>query len=156
MRAGCLKPCGLSQDDRWFSSLQMCHAWLNFVVLGSCLLAAAHCEATRWFSASRWLSQIRAFGATVVDPYLPMASALVAQPPTPQDRDHAVRVCPSALGTVAELDRRLAFEQRFGIRTINCFGLTEAGGLAAAENLDLRRDGATGKPTADFDHRHRR
>ena len=142
----------LTQDDKWFSSLQMCHAWLDFVVLASCLLAGCHCAATRWFSASRWLSQVRDFGATVVDPYLPMASAIVGQPPTPRDKDHKVRVCPTrAMGTVAELDRRLAFERRFGIRTINCTGLTEAGGLAAAESLRFRRDGATGKASADFE-----
>jgi crotonobetaine/carnitine-CoA ligase len=142
----------MTAEDKWLSNLQMCHAWLNFVVMGGSLLVGAQCAATRWFSASRWLDQVRGFGATIVDPFLPMASALVAQPPTPRDRTHKVRVSPGPWGTVGEWDQRMAFETRFGIHTINCFGITEAGGLVACENLDTeRKHGGTGTPTGDFE-----
>lgn len=142
----------MTAEDRFFSNLQMCHAWLNFVVLGSCLLAGAQCEATRWFSASRWLDQVHAFGATIVDPFLPMASALVAQPPSPRDRTHKVRCAPGPWGTVGEWEQRMAFEERFGIYTINCFGITEAGGMVACDNVwSPRPQGSTGKPTGDFE-----
>lgn len=142
----------MTAEDKFFSNLQMCHAWLNFVVLGSCLVTGAHCEATRWFSASKWLEQVHAFGATIVDPFLPMASALVAQPPSPRDTTHQVRCAPGPWGTVGEWDQRMAFEQRFGIYTINCFGITEAGGMVACDNVwDPRPKGSTGKPTGDFE-----
>jgi carnitine-CoA ligase len=142
----------MTEDDKWLSNLQMCHAWLNFVVLGGSLLAGGQCSATRWFSASRWLDQVHEYGATIVDPFLPMASALVARPPSPRDRTHKVRVSPGPWGTVGEWDQRMAFENRFGIHTINCFGITEAGGLVGAENLGMeRKRGGTGTATGDFE-----
>jgi crotonobetaine/carnitine-CoA ligase len=142
----------MTAEDKWLSNLQMCHAWLNFVVMGGSLLVGSQCAATRWFSASRWLDQVHEYGATIVDPFLPMASTLVAQPPSSRDRTHKVRVSPGPWGTVGEWDQRMAFENRFGIHTINCFGITEAGGLVAAENLAMeRKPGGTGMETGDFE-----
>ena len=139
------------QDDVFFSALQMCHGWINFAILATGLMLGARCATTRWFSASRWLTQVRATGATVVDPFLPLASALVAQPPTAQDTDHKVRVAFGVYGGEAETAQRLAFESRFGIPTINCYGLTEAGALVARETPHDRRIGSAGRIHPDYE-----
>ena len=135
-----------------FSVLQLCHGWLNFPVLVGCLLAEAHCGNVRWFSASKWLDQVKAFGATAVDVFLPMAGALMARPREAGERNHAIRVCIGAMGSVGEIDRLTAFEERFGITSVNIYGVTEGGGLATTENLaDIRRRGSVGKPTSHFE-----
>lgn len=148
----CVRLLRMNGDDKFYSSLQMCHAWLSFVVLGGCLVVGAHCKATRWFSASKWLDEIIEFEATLVDPFLPMASALVGQPPSPKDKTHKVRASPGPWGTINEWEQRMAFERRFGIQTINCFGITEAGGMVAAEAVDVpRKEKSSGQPTGDFE-----
>lgn len=140
-----------TEDDVFFSSLQMYHGWLNFPILTSCLFLGARAVTQEWFSASSWLDEARACGATIVDPFLPMAGALVARPPTPHDRDHRVRVAVGAYGAHDEADRRREFEERFGIPTLSTYGTTEIGGLATVETLHDRRQGSVGRPHLDYE-----
>lgn len=141
----------LTEDDVYLSVLQMAHAWQNFAVLAPALSVGATVMTTRWFSASRWIDQVHAAKATIVDPFLPMATALLAQRPRPEDRTHNVRVAVAAVGTEAEADRRLQFEERFGVPTVNVYGLTEAGALVANETLTDRRLGSSGRINAHYE-----
>lgn len=138
-------------DDVFFSVLQISHAWLNFGVLAPCLVLGAKAATTRWFSASRWLSQVHATAATIVDPFLPMASALLARPATDEDRTHRIRVAIGVYGAEHEYAGRCAFEERFGIPTINIYGLTETGGLVTHDRPDDRRPGSVGTVHKDYE-----
>ena len=128
----------LGVGDAFYSVLQMCHGWLLFHIITPALLTGIPCAATRWFSASRWLADVRRLGATIVDPFLPMIGAIMAQPERADDGDNPARACIGALGSVSEGARpRLdAFEKRFGLKTLNGYGSTELGGLTSRENSD--------------------
>lgn len=137
-------------DDVFFSVLQMCHGWLNFPILTTALVLGARVAVTKWFSASRWLDQVRTEGATIVDPFLPMTGALMAQPERPDDRGHTARLALGAYGTEGEADCRRAFEERFGIPTLNIYGVTETGALVSVEPSGERRFGSAGRVTKDY------
>ena len=145
----------ITSTDAFYSVLQMCHGWLLHHVIVPSLLAGIPCATTRWFSASAWLDDVRQHRATIVDPFLPMISALMAQPARVDDADNPARVCFGALGSAAEnvVPRLEAFERRFGLKTINAYGLTELGGLIARETLGMRRMGTSGQPHPDYEYR---
>ncbi len=141
----------MRSEDVFFSVLQISHAWLNFGVLAPCLVLGATAATTRWFSASRWVSQVHATDATIVDPFLPMAGALLAQPERAEDRTHRVRLAIGVYGAEHEYERRTAFEERFGIPTVNIYGLTETGGLVTHDRPGDRRAGSVGTVHADYE-----
>ncbi|WP_431285176.1 AMP-binding protein [Humitalea sp. 24SJ18S-53] len=75
------------------------------------------------FSASRFWPDVIASGATQIHFLGGILQILMKQPASPQDRAHAVRIawgggCPPEIWT--------AFEQRFGLRIRECYGMTEA------------------------------
>jgi carnitine-CoA ligase len=145
----------LGVGDAFYSVLQMCHGWLLFHIITPALLTGIPCAATRWFSASRWLADVRRLGATIVDPFLPMIGAIMAQPERADDGDNPARACIGALGSVSELARpRLdAFEKRFGLKTLNGYGSTELGGLTSRETLTVNRLGTSGRPHPHYEFR---
>jgi len=134
--------------DQFYSVLQMCHAWLLFYVIMPCLLSRVPCTAARWFSASQWLPDVRKSGATIVDAFLPMIHAIAAQPAQPDDADNPARLMIGGMGSAAErtADRLKAFEARFGLKTLNAYGLTEVGGLIAHETVETHKYDTSGKP----------
>jgi len=140
-----------NRSDRFYSALQMSHGWLPLTVLTMCLLNGIPCGTTRWFSATRWLSQVRDFRGTLVDPFLPMTGALTAKPPSADDRNHSVRLAIGAYGTLIEYPRRQAFEERFGITTINVYGQSELGSVVCYEDPRARVPGSSGLPDQDFE-----
>lgn len=102
-------------------------------------------SATR-FSASRYWPAIRQCGATlshILNPLIPM---LLAQPPTAEDRKHAVRYLWTAPGSPE-------FVERFGAQPVHSYALSEVGVIA------YRRDGgqpgscATGIPLPEMEVR---
>lgn len=84
-------------------------------------MADASVALARRFSASRFWSDVATSGATVTNLLGAAATFLWAQPPGPQDRDHAMTrmgVSPvPAFGT--------DFEHRFGVRIMSSYGLTD-------------------------------
>lgn len=145
----------LTPRDAFYSVLQMCHGWLLFYIIVPSLLAGVPCAATRWFSASRWLSEVRRLGASVVDPFLPMIGAIMAQPERPDDGENPARACIGALGSLSEGagPRLEAFEKRFRLKTLNAYGSTEIGGLVARETLSEARLGTSGRPHPHYEFR---
>ena len=145
----------LTRDDAFYSVLQMCHGWLLFHIIVVAILSDLPCATTRWFSASRWLSEVRRLKATVVDPFLPMISAIMAQPEQPDDGENPARVCYGAMGSVSENagPRLVAFERRFRLKTLNAYGSTEIGGLIARETLKVSKIGTSGQPHPHYEFR---
>jgi len=76
----------------------------------------------RRFSASRFLDQARGCRATTAF-VVSVASFLSAQPPSPADRDHRLR----RLVTAPPPPNPLQFEERFGLRLVAGFGLSDYG-----------------------------
>lgn len=75
------------------------------------------------FSASRYWRSVRRYGATRASLVTPAIRALLAQPPDPQDANHGLRWIYFGL-PLSEPEHR-AFEQRFRVRLIEVWGMTE-------------------------------
>ncbi|MFA7666612.1 MAG: AMP-binding protein [Burkholderiaceae bacterium] len=74
------------------------------------------------FHPARWWPEIRASQATVVHYLGVIIQMLHLQPPSPDDRDHGVRI---GLGAGVEPQIHHAFEQRFGFPLLELWGMTE-------------------------------
>jgi crotonobetaine/carnitine-CoA ligase len=114
---------GLSADDRLMTALPLFHINAQaYSTLGS-LGAGASLALLPKFSASRFFEDAKRSGATVFNAVGAMLHILLATEPRPSDRDHALRLCYSALA-LPEAQHR-AFEERFGVRMVVGYGMSE-------------------------------
>lgn len=100
------------------------------------------------FSASNFWTWAKAAGATHMHYVGGVIQLLLKQPSSPQDREHSVRI---AWGGGCPVEAWQAFEERFGLRVHDSFGMTET----AALNL-VNTEGAVGsvgKPLPSFQAR---
>ena len=98
------------------------------------------------FSASRFLADLKASGATHMHFLGGILQILLKQPPGPLDRQHGVRI---AWGGGCPRDVWEPFETRFGVEIRECYGMTECSSFTTA-NLD-GTVGSVGKPIPWFD-----
>ncbi len=114
----------LTPADRYYISLPLFHANGLLIQLGATLLTGIPAFVRTRFSASSWLDDIRAHGATVTNLLGATASFVLAQPPSPRDGDNALRAvmnAPNLPQHEAEMRRR------FGVQdVVSGFGMTEA------------------------------
>ncbi|HEX4305926.1 MAG TPA: AMP-binding protein [Solirubrobacterales bacterium] len=115
------------------------------------LLGPMSCGATtvmpKWFSASRYWGWVREHGVTVIDPIGPIIMALLAQPPSDEDRKHKVRVTIGGASGQIPPERREEFEERFGVELNEQYSQTETGGIViVSETPEDRRWGSSGRP----------
>lgn len=105
----------LTRDDRFYTSMPLYHSSATILGMGSVLSAGCTMVLGHRFSASQTIPELRASRATVMQYVGETCRYLLASPPTPQDRDHNVRV---AFGNGMRSDVWSAFKERFGIPTI--------------------------------------
>jgi crotonobetaine/carnitine-CoA ligase len=120
---GTIDALGLREDDRYYVVLPLFHANGLLMQLGATLIAGCTAIVRARFSASAWLEDIRIHGATVTNCLGALAAFVVAQPPSPRDRDHRLRVVNSAPNP-PELEA--VFRERFGVPHVSSgYGMTE-------------------------------
>ena len=78
----------------------------------------------RKFSASRWLADVRRYGATYFNYTGKPLAYLLAQPEKPDDADNTLRV---SFGNEGSPEVVGAFARRFGLEVIDAYGATEGG-----------------------------
>ncbi|MGQ0466244.1 MAG: AMP-binding protein [Sporichthyaceae bacterium] len=103
-------------------------------MLGSMFVDAKLALAPK-FTASRFFDDCRRYGAVSFSTLGGMISILMKQPPRPDDRDHDVRTVLSA-GCPPDLFE--PFQERFGVRLIEWFGMVDSPGIL------LNNDGVVG------------
>jgi crotonobetaine/carnitine-CoA ligase len=114
---------GLRPDDVYLTAFPFFHGNAQFLTLYPCLIVGALCVMYERFSATQWLERIRASGATVTNGLGATLSFIHAQPATPHDKDHKLRMIYSA-PTPHEL--LPAFKEHYGdIGFTEGFGQTE-------------------------------
>lgn len=98
------------------------------------------------FSESQFWNQIRSSGATILH-YLDGAmNILLKQPARPDDRDNPIRI---AWGAAAPKHSWRAFEERFGVKIREGYGISEAQNVT---HLNLEgRVGSMGRSVEEFD-----
>ena len=125
--------------DRMLTPLPLFHmnalaySAMAMLVTGGCLIPLDR------FHPRSWWHTVRESGATVVHYLGVMPAILMADPPTMDDRAHAVR-----FGFGAGVDGRLhaPFEQRFGFPLIEAWAMTETGaGAVIAASQEPRHVG---------------
>lgn len=120
---GAIESMGLGPGDRYYVCLPMYHANALFMQIGATLLAGIPAFVRRRFSASQWLADVREHGSTATNMLGAVSAFVVNQPPTGQDRDHALRVTLNAPDIAAH---DAIFRERFGIRDVlPGYGMTE-------------------------------
>jgi fatty-acyl-CoA synthase len=121
---GLVQRVGLGPDDVSYVSMPLFHS--NAVIAGwsPSLAVGATIALKRKFSASQFISDCRAVGATYANYVGTPLSYVLAQPPRPDDLDNGLIRVFGNEGAPADLAR---FGERFGCEVLDGFGSTEGG-----------------------------
>ncbi|MEU7555485.1 AMP-binding protein [Streptomyces sp. NPDC044571] len=110
------------------------------------LAAGASVALRRRFSASAFLDDVRAYGATYFTYVGRAVQYLLATEPRPDDREHTLRL---GFGTEAGAVDAARFTERFGVRLVEGYGATEGG--ASVQRTPDTPPGALGRAGAGDD-----
>lgn len=132
---------GVSKEDRFFISLPLFHVNALLMSLGSCLVTGAHAFVCPRFSASRWLDQITACGATITNCLGIMAEFVLRQPERAGDRAHSLR---AVMAVPVHASWAEIFETRFGVRLVQVYGMTECNIVSYSVPGDSLEPGCVG------------
>jgi crotonobetaine/carnitine-CoA ligase len=137
-----LKASGVQPGETMYTGLPLFHGNALLVsMLGSIFLDAKLALAPK-FTASRFFDDCRRYEAVEFNTLGGIISILLKQPPGPSDRDHQVR---TVLSAGCPPDRWREFEERFGVRIIEWFGMVDAPGILLN---DAGRVGSMGRAGA--------
>jgi carnitine-CoA ligase len=137
----------LTDDDRMYISMPLFHGTALLLQFYSCLLAGIPAYVAKRFSATSWLDEIRAFGATVTYAVGVMPEFVFRQPPRPDDADNPLRLSWSV--PVSD-SWGPAFEKRFGLRILQGYGMTEFSVAVWGHIDDPLKSGCAGRVMDDF------
>jgi len=133
----------LSHDDVLYTPFAFFHGMSTRLGLVPALITGAHVVIGRRFSASKYWQEANYCGATIGQTLPTMTTLLKAQPPSDQDRAHGIT---RMYNSRADEE----FEQRFGVRLIEAYGMTEIG-LVIYSGYPERRSGAAGRVHIDWE-----
>jgi fatty-acyl-CoA synthase len=150
-------------DDVGYICMPLFHSNAVMVGWAPSIVKGASVGLARRFSASRWLADIRQYGATYFNYTGKPLGYIIATPEQPDDADNPLRVAYGNEGSPQVVDE---FARRFGVEVIDAFGATEGGiavnrdaeprpgslGLAGATVKVVDEDGHV-RPVASFDER---
>lgn len=118
------------------------HANAQFMQVLPSLLVGARISLWPGFSASRWLGQVRACGATLTNTLGVMVSFIYGQPACEDDADNPLR----AMVTLpAPSDIAEDFERRFAVKCVEGYGMTEVGCITYRRLDEPLRLGSAGR-----------
>ncbi len=115
---------GLTSDDLYYVSMPLFHVNGLFIQAMAAHLAGARVHLVERFSPNRWLDEVIGCGATITNLLGVMPEFVFNTAPNARDRDHALRLI-MAVPIAKEWGQ--AFEERFGVRFLQGFGMTECG-----------------------------
>jgi carnitine-CoA ligase len=136
---------GVQPGETMYTALPLFHGnALILTFMGSILLDAKFALAEH-FSASHLWEDCRRYEAVEFNALGAMISILLKQPPSDKDRFHEVR---TVLSAAAPADRWQEFEERFGVRIVEFYGMVDSAGFLLNTEGKV---GSMGKPIADID-----
>ncbi|MCW5691642.1 MAG: AMP-binding protein [Pseudolabrys sp.] len=134
-------------SDVFYCFHPLFHMAGKFMGIFAMLLAGGSIVLDRSFRPETWVSRIREFGATVGLAHGPMLEMIHAQPPQPDDAEHNLKrmiMVPFPRGIAA------AFEQRFGLRGIEVWGMTEINAVTWCALDEPLRPGSCGRVESEW------
>lgn len=120
---------GAERGDRLFTPFPLSHHLASVLGVLAMLYAGATCVIDVKFSRSGYWGTIRKYDATLIHTISPTISLLMSAPESPEDRDHNVRCGYIGIPNTG-------FEERFGIKLLVAYGLTEGNMLTYLEAGD--------------------
>ncbi|MFE7269873.1 AMP-binding protein [Streptomyces sp. NPDC057623] len=129
-------------DDVHYVCMPLFHGNAVIADWAPALAAGAAVALRRRFSASGFLADVRAYGATYFTYVGRAIQYVLATEPRPDDRDNPLRL---GFGTEAGAVDAAAFERRFGVRLVEGYGSSEGG--AAVQWSPGTPPGAVGRAT---------
>ncbi|MFG2597834.1 AMP-binding protein [Streptomyces sp. NPDC048462] len=136
---------GTGREDVHYICMPMFHGNAVIADWAPALAGGAAVALRRRFSASAFLADVRAHGATYFTYVGRAVQYLLATPERPDDRDHPLRI---GFGTEAGAVDAARFRERFGVRLVEGYGSSEGG--AAIQRTPDTPSGAIGR-AADRD-----
>jgi carnitine-CoA ligase len=133
----------LAPDSVLFTGLPLFHCNAQEMTALTALLNDLCAAFEEQFHASTYWETAARNGATHVSLLISMVNVLYKQPPKPTDMGHGVRIALTA-GATKEVWPR--FEERFGLRVIELYGMTECGCTTLMNPPDAVRVGSVGTP----------
>ncbi len=130
----------LDRDDVGYVCMPLFHSNALMVGWAPSIVYGASVGLARKFSASRWLPDVRRYGATYFNYTGKPLAYLLATPERPDDADNQLRV---AFGNEGSPEVVEAFSRRFAVEVIDAYGATE-GGVAVDREAEERAN-ALGK-----------
>jgi crotonobetaine/carnitine-CoA ligase len=142
-----LKASGVQPGETMYTGLPLFHGNALLVsMLGSIFLDAKLALAPK-FTASRFFDDCRRYEAVEFNTLGGIISILLKQPPGPGDRDHQVR---TVLSAGCPPDRWREFEERFGVRIIEWFGMVDSPGILINDAGRVGSMGRSGVSGVEF------
>jgi crotonobetaine/carnitine-CoA ligase len=137
----------LTENDRMYISMPLFHGTACLLQFYGSLLAGAPTHVAKRFSASSWLSDIRECGATVTYAVGVMPEFIIKQPRREDDKDNPLRLSWSV--PVSDTWGQ-EFEQRFGLRILQGYGMTEFSVPVWGDLRDPVKAGCAGRVVEEF------
>lgn len=142
-----MRATALTEADCMYISMPLFHGTASLLQFYSSLLAGAPAHVAKRFSAASWLSDIRKCGATVTYAVGVMPEFVLKQPRRADDKDNPLRLSWSV--PVSDTWGR-EFEERFGLRILQGYGMTEFGVPVWGDLKDPVKAGCAGRVMDDF------
>jgi carnitine-CoA ligase len=150
MARNAAKTLRVGEEDVYYICMPMFHSNALFMQAFGCLLAGCRAYVVKRFSPSRWLDDVRASQATLTNGLGVIPEFIFRQPPTDHDRDHRLRTM-MAVPIGAEWGE--PFQERFGVRFVQGYGMTEINIVAYSGDDDELLPGLAGPILEEYDVR---
>lgn len=139
-----------TRNERLLHYFPLYHVNGGLALLGPVILRSATLVMQPRFSASQFSRNLVEHGITMAAMNATHIKMLLAQPPSPHDAAHGVYRAQFALPL--DLERRVAFSERFGdITLVEAYGLTEGMGICMASPMDAGwKPGSAGLPLPGY------
>ena len=137
----------ITTEDRFFCCMPMFHANGLFMQVYAALHGGASVYVTKRFSVAQWLDIVIDNGITLTNALGVMPEFIWRSPRTDRDRDHQMRAVIAL--PVAE-EWAAGFEERFGVRIVQGYGMTEVNMVALTRPADQVMSGCAGPPLDEY------
>ena len=135
-----------TENDRLYNALPLFHGNAQVLSTMPALMSGARMVLAERFSASRFWDDIKHYGCTEFNYIGGILPILYKADPNPDDGDNSLRIM---IGGGAPPDLFEAFEQRFALRLIEGYGMSEMG-LPFMSPYSESKPGTCGKPRSDY------
>jgi len=140
--------CEVTADDTFFSCLPLFHSNAQVLAAYPAMIAGARIAFVERYSARNFWSQVIDAGATILNTVSAINYFIWNTPPSDLDRAHTVS---RIMAMPAPKDIFHDFQERFGIRFTEGYGLTETGMVTYHPPGQPMRPGSCGLPTPGFE-----